>query len=287
MSSSSCPRCRALCRIRRGRPHVILYSDSNMARRLFRHRERIGVPYRLIYSNGAPMKAPFRCCDHVQQVAPLYLEQALAAGDDPRRHTLVPYGFTVPAGTADFDPAFRRAARVELGLPPDRPIVISVGNVDRHHKRMDYLIGEIAAMPRPRPFLLILGAMDEKSRTVIAEGMQMLGEGNFIARSVPYEQVFRYYQAADCFALCSLAEGFGRVYVEACMHGLPCAAHDHPVMKYVLGEEGIYGDFRQPGALAELLTKEFGPAVGSGGDGTPQGNDAKTICVGIVGAGVF
>ncbi len=240
-------------RIRRGRPEVILYSDANMAMRLYRYRDRIGVPYRLIYSNGAPLRPPFRFCDHVQQIAPFYLQRALDAGEDPNRHTLVPYGFTVPGGTADFDPAFRRAARVELELPPDRQIVISVGNIDRHHKRMDYLINEIGRMPEPRPFLLILGAMDENSRAIIAEGRQILGEGNFVARSVPYEQVFRHYQAADCFALCSLAEGFGRVYVEACMHGLPCAAHDHPVMRYVLAEEGIYGDFRQPGALAELL----------------------------------
>jgi 1,2-diacylglycerol 3-alpha-glucosyltransferase len=240
-------------RIRRGRPHVILYSDSNMAMRLHRFRHRIGVPYRLIYSNGAPLKPPFRGCDHVHQVAPFYLQQALDAGEDPKRHSLVPYGFTVPTGTADFDPNFRRAARRELNLPPERKIVLSVGNIDRHHKRMDYLVDEVASLPAPRPFLLMLGAMDESSESIIAEARQKLGEENCIARSVPYEQVFRHYQAADCFALCSLAEGFGRVYVEACMHGLPCAAHDHPVMRYVLGEEGTFGDFRNGGGLAQLL----------------------------------
>ena len=112
---------------------------------------------------------------------------------------------------------------VGVGLPVDRQIVISVGNVDRHHKRMDYLINEVASMPPPRPFVLILGAMDEGSPAIIAEGRQKLGDGGFAARSVPYEKVFRHYQAADCFALSSLREGFGRVYVEASMHGLPCA----------------------------------------------------------------
>jgi glycosyltransferase involved in cell wall biosynthesis len=239
--------------IRKGQPEVILYSDSDVARRLYRYRGWIGVPYRLIYSNGAPLHPPFRFCDHVQQVAPFYLDEALAAGENPRRHSLVPYGFTVPTGSGDFEPGFRAAARRELGLPVDRQIVISVGNVDRHHKRMDYLINEVASMPAPRPFVLILGAMDEGSPGIIAGGREKLGDENFAARSVPYQQVFQYYQAADCFVLCSLREGFGRVYVEACMHGLPCAAHDQAVMRYVLGEEGTFGDFNQAGALAEIL----------------------------------
>ena len=71
--------------------------------------------------------------------------------------------------------------------------------------------------------------------------------------AVPYQDVFRYYRAADAFALASLVEGFGRVYVEACMHGLPCAAHDHPVMRFVLGDDGTFGDFSKTGSLAEIL----------------------------------
>lgn len=240
-------------RIRRGRPDVILYSDSDMARRLYRYRHRIGVPYRLVYSNGAPLKPPFTNCDFVQQLAPFYVDQALAVGDDPRRQALVPYGFTIPTGTGDFQPDFRKSVRRSLGLPLDRPTVLSVGNIDAHHKRMNYLVDEVASLPRPHPFVVLLGAMDDKSPHLIADARQKLGEENFVARSVPYEQVFQYYQAADCFTLCSLAEGFGRVYVEACMHGLPCAAHNHPVMKFVLGDEGTFGDFNKPGGLVPIL----------------------------------
>src|SRR5262249_53901723 len=58
---------------------------------------------------------------------------------------------------------------------------------------------------------------------------------------------------ADVFTLGSLKEGFGRVYLEALIGGLPCAAHDHPVMRFVLGEEGVFGDFTQPGELSRLL----------------------------------
>jgi 1,2-diacylglycerol 3-alpha-glucosyltransferase len=213
------------------------------------------VPFKLIYSNGAPMHPPFILCDHVQQVAPHYLQEALDAGEPPDRHSLVPYGFTVPTGDADFQPEYRQRMRRELGLPLDRKIIISVGWISVRLKRMDYLIRELASLPEPRPYFAMIGAMDENSPPILHLARQMLGDNNFTARSVPYQQAFPYYQAADAFALASLVEGFGRAYVEACMHGLPCAANDHPVMRFVLGDEGTFGDFSKPGSLAEILAQ--------------------------------
>jgi 1,2-diacylglycerol 3-alpha-glucosyltransferase len=240
-------------RIRRGRPDVILYSDADMARWLYRLRSRIGVPFRLIYSNGAPMHPPFQYCDHVQQVTPFYLREALDAGEDPERHSLASYGIRVLEGDIRFDPKQREAARRELGLPVDRQIVLSVGWISAFHKRMDYLIDEVASMAGPRPYVVMLGAMDEQTPPILQQAREKLGEGNFVARSVPYGQVARFYDAADVFALCSLQEGFGRVYLEALMHGLPCAVNDHPVMRWVLGKEGSFADLSQAGNLKRLL----------------------------------
>jgi glycosyltransferase involved in cell wall biosynthesis len=242
-------------KIRRHRPRVILYSDSNLSMRLYKLRPRIGVPFRLVYSNGAPMHPPFVRCDHVHQVHPFYMEEAREKGEDMARHSLAPYGFNVPTGTADFDPQFRRNIRKELNLPVDRPIVLSVGWISGFHKRMDYLVSEIASMPTPRPYLVMLGAMDERTPPILAQARQSLGPENFAARSVPYAQVAQYYQAADVFTLASLVEGFGRVYVEASMNGLPCAVHDHPVMRYVLGDEGNFADLSRPGTLAAMLSQ--------------------------------
>jgi len=55
----------------------------------------------------------------------------------------------------------------------------------------------------------------------------------------------------------SLVEGFGRVYLEALMHGLPVIAHRHPVMEYVLGDEGRLADLSRPGELAGRLGREL------------------------------
>jgi len=55
----------------------------------------------------------------------------------------------------------------------------------------------------------------------------------------------------------SLQEGFGRVLIEALMHGLPVIAHQHPVMEYVIGGHGVLGDLRGPGELTRLLAQQM------------------------------
>ncbi|MEQ1752227.1 MAG: glycosyltransferase family 4 protein [Prosthecobacter sp.] len=238
--------------IRKYRPHVIFYSDSNLGFLLHRWRRQIGVPYRLLFSNGGPCHPPFNRTDFVHQVAPQYLNEALSAGESCNKHFMLPYGIKVSAAPAS-DAKVKSSLRAKLGLPQERPIVLSVGWIARKHKRMDYVIEEMARLPEPRPFLQLLGAMDAHSHEVIALGREMLGEANFSARSVPYEEVADYYRASDLFTLASLQEGFGRVYLEALMHGLPVIAHRHPVMDYVLGMEGIFGDLQSPGTLALLI----------------------------------
>ncbi len=279
--------------IRRERPDVIFYSDSNLGFQLFRWRKQIGVPFRLLFSNGGPCHAPFNRTDCVHQIAPHHLAEALAAGEAPERHFLIPYGIHVPAGAPVSDPAARRALREKLNLPADRPIILSVGWIAAQHKRMDYVVREVAGMLGPRdcettglrgdkttgqqdhrttgptspvvpwshgpavPFLVLLGNMTEESAEIVALAREQLGEGNFTARSVPYEQVADYYRAADVFTLASLHEGFGRVFLEALIHGLPVIAHDYSVTKFVLGEEGTIIDMAKPGALAQALHAEL------------------------------
>ena len=75
---------------------------------------------------------------------------------------------------------------------------------------------------------------------------------------MPYAEVADYYRAADCFVLASLQEGFGRVYLEAQMHGLPVIAHRHPVMEFVLGEHGNLADLTEAGALAKEVAVSLG-----------------------------
>lgn len=239
-----------LAKIRRFKPHVVFTSEANLAMRL---RAVGGVPYRLMFSNGAPMRGPFPWADYVHQVTPTYRKLAIADGDSPSRHILVPYGFSIPKAAPDRSMDRRRAARRILGLPEKRTIALTVGWIARRHKRMDYVIDELAKLPGPRPLLAMIGAMDESSPEVVAEGREKLGAEGIVARSVPPGEVPTWYAAADVFVLGSLAEGFGRVYIEALSLGVPVFSHDFPVGRFVNGAEAVYGNFAQAGALAGLM----------------------------------
>ncbi len=244
----------AFCRfIRKWRPDVIFYSDSNHGFQLFEWRKQIGVDFKLLFSNGGPCRPPFSRTDYVHQVAPLYLEVALESGEPESKHVMVPYGINVPSQPPGLDELERRALRRRLGLPEERMIVVSVGWISHHHKRMDYVIEEVATMEEKRPFLAMVGRMDESSSAIIRLARERLGEDGFVAVSVPYDHVADYYRVADAFVLGSLVEGFGRVFLEALCFGLRCFVHDHPVMRYVLADEGRYGDFTQAGSLRRLL----------------------------------
>ena len=244
--------------IRRFRPEVVFYSDANLGFLLYWFRKWIGVPYRLLFSNGGPCSpsGPRVCrLDFVHQVNPVYLEEAMRAGQPPERHIMVPYGLRVGAPPPGLHRGHRRALRQRLALPPDRPLVLSVGWISRAHKRMHYVVEEVARLPSPRPFLMLLGAMDQNSDDIIRLAHERLGPDGFAARSVPYDDVSQYYRVADCFTLASLTEGFGRVFLEALAYGLPVIAHRHPVMQYVLGEDAILADLSVPGSLARQLPK--------------------------------
>jgi len=247
-------------RIRAIKPHVVYYGDGAVARRLYAWRNRIGVPYRLAFNNGAPLHPPQWGVEMVHQVAPFYYDEAIAAGESKERNVLIPQGIIVPDGNpVASTPGTQAAARAELCLPLERKIVISVGAVGMHtHKRVPYTISEIARIaPETRPFLLLLGAFDETTPQVQQDATRLLGAGNFAIRSVPYEQVCRYYHAADVFTLGSVKEGFGRVYIEALCEGLACVVHDQAVMRYVLGEHGIFADFTCEGTMSEAITQQL------------------------------
>jgi glycosyltransferase involved in cell wall biosynthesis len=134
----------------------------------------------------------------------------------------------------------------------DRQIVLSVGAINRQ-KRVDYLVEEIASMPEPRPYLLLAGQEEAETPALRRIAQERLGADGHNIRTVPPADMADHYRASDVFVLASLWESFGRALVEAQSHGVPCLAHYHPVMSWVLGEAGDTTDLREPGNLAAWL----------------------------------
>ncbi len=243
-------------------PDVVYFADLNLGNACWHWRRISGQRYRLLFYNGGPTTKPFTRCDLVQQVSPEHLQSAAVRGERADRQVLLPHAITMARAFTPPAAGERARLRSALGLPPDRALVLSVGVINSGHKRMDYLVRELAALPEPRPFLLLAGESAPDTPAIIALARTLLGEHGFAARVFPQEQMPTLYRAADAFALASLSEGFGLVIVEAMAAGLPCVLHDTPTTAYIAGSHAVRGDLRLPGAMSPLLAG----ALASSGD---------------------
>ena len=237
--------------ILRKKPVVIYYSDFWLGTYLWHLRKLLKLKYKLLFSNGAPNGPPFKTEDHVQQLLPVYLEQAIKEGAPASMQTLLPYGFNIAIKERLTGLAKKENTKKQLGFSSDQKIILSVGAINKHHKRMDYLINEIAKLGKDY-FLIILGQFEAETAGVIELASVKL-PGRYLITNVAYEKVKDYYLAADYFVLASLNEGFGRVLIEALSYGLPCIVHDYINAKQVLGENAAYLDMQKEGMLAHYL----------------------------------
>lgn len=238
-------------------PDVVLFCDEDLGAALWHWRKRTKRNFKLLFSNAGPTTnfGSLTLWDHIQQIAPIHLQNALNNGIDRQKQTLLPMGHSIANDVRFLNTEEREGIRRRLNLPEKRPLMLSVGAIDKHHKRMHYLINEIAQLPEPRPYLLLLGQITHESKELVQQGNSSLGADNFAVRTVPSDSTPDFYRVADCFALASVKEGLPRVLPEAMSYGLPCLAHDYEIAHYALGELGYFGDFYQHGALAENVSK--------------------------------
>jgi glycosyltransferase involved in cell wall biosynthesis/SAM-dependent methyltransferase len=128
------------------------------------------------------------------------------------------------ADTARFrPPADRAAVRKTLDLPAERPLLLTVRNLESR-MGLDLLIRAMAILRRdiPEALLLIGGAGSVRQELESSSGALGLHEQVRFLGFVPDEILPLYYQAADVFVLPTRElEGFGLVTVEALACGTP------------------------------------------------------------------
>lgn len=249
--------------IARRRPDVVFLSEWDTARALAWIRSISRMRFKLLFSNGSMAWTGFDHLDCVQELTPGAYDYVMERGGDPARHVCLPLGFQIDPVLHIPSADQRAALRLQLGLPQDRPIVISVAALNRGHKRIDYVIEELGSLPEPRPFLLLVGQPEEDTPAVRTLARERLGESGYAIRTVAPNEVADLSRASDAFVLASLYEGLPRALIEAATLGLPCLVHSYPVSDYALGPHGYAADLTRAGALAALIAhlddRDFAP----------------------------
>jgi len=172
-------------------------------------------------------------------------------------------------------PARRAAARARLGVPPDVPLLVTVG-------RQEFQKGQwhpLEAMPKVLAShadarLLIAGREGNASLRLrgVAREAGMDGQVEFLGHR---EDVPEILAAADLFVFPSLYEGLGGALIEAMALGLPIVASDLPAIREVV-EADRNAVLVPPGSPAHLA-EAINPLLADEGRRTWMGKRGRQI----------
>lgn len=207
----------------------------------------------IIYTNQSSSSADIcKKYDHVQVLAPYYLELGEKIDAETRKWFVIP-NF---ADIEKFKPDDSSTMRKKLGIPENALIILSVGPIGfSGHKRMEWLIEEISLTKNNDIYLVIIGDKEKNTEEFMEFGKKKLGNRIIFKENMPNGKMPEYYSMSDVFILCSLSEPFGIVFLEAMASGKPVIGHEFPVTKWIIGDGGMAIDMNKKGEIAEVLGK--------------------------------
>lgn len=131
---------------------------------------------------------------------------------------------------------FRAQMRRELGIPPDAFLVLSVGSFDTTtpDKRHAHLLHEIESLPAEHNvWWAVAGSRGPAPTAWEQKARDVLGPRFIPLANVPFARMPQIYGMADLFALASMEETFGLVYLEAQIAGLPVVIHNGAISRHL------------------------------------------------------
>lgn len=165
-----------------------------------------------------------------------------------------------------FRPIDKRSAREELGLPQDKKIILSVGHlvVRKGFQHIIRAISLLAEQGRGAGGggdlqLVIVGAagIEGDYKSQLDELIKQLGliDAVYFAGGKPYDELYKWYSAADIFCLASSKEGWANVLLEALACGRPIVATNIWGTAEVItsSDLGLLVEADNPSALATAL----------------------------------
>ncbi len=238
-----------------------LYPDGVAAAR---HAERLGKPL-VLTARGTDVNllprfpavrkqilAAVERADRVITVCAALRDRLVELGARADRIVVVSNG----VDPTQFPRRDRHELRAALGWGERDRVVLSVGLlIDRkgHHHLIDALAKLADSHPRLR--LVILGEGERRSALEAQVARLGLADRVDLPGAVAHADLYRYYGAADVFALASSREGWPNVLLEAMCCGLPVVASAVWGIPEVVPDErfGLLTDERTGPAFADRL----------------------------------
>jgi glycosyltransferase involved in cell wall biosynthesis len=199
-----------------------------------------------------------RHASRVIAVAEPLARRVRAAGVPSERTTVIGNGVDI----AQFHPRDRRAARLQLGIAPEGPLLVSVGHLSKR-KGFDRVLRvfETTRARQPDARLAIVGGAgiegDEHDALVqLAEQLGVRANVVFTG-ALPPEGVAAWLAAADLFVFASDYEGCPNVLWEALASGCPVVTSDVGDAAQIVPPVGglIYGDAHDAAAFTAAVNE--------------------------------
>lgn len=219
---------------------------------IYHHALDAGGVQAIARTSALLMTQTARTADHIitgSHTAATELEQRM--GIMGAKVHVIPHGTSAPLPVDN-----PWAVLTPLGIPRDRPLVLSTGN-RLLHKNFAGLLAAVATIPADeRPLTVITGGgeNDPLHETVAHHGLQA---DVVLPGWVTSTQLEALYAAASVYACPSLSEGFGLPVLDAMRRGVHVVANDVDVLREVGGPIATYADATNPtdygGALRSAL----------------------------------
>lgn len=234
----------------RWQPDVIWTQEYTFGHLLNRFRQKFELSYQIIFCNGAPIGASYyQEFDYIQHLTYNSYDEGKQFGIPETKMQVLPYCTPYKKPIED-----RQTLRKAFGYKNEDWIVVCIAAWNRHHKRIDYLIDEVAALNDPQIKLLLCGQPEAETDNLKALGEEKL-KGRIQWLTLPAQEVNNVLYLADVFVLPSLSEGLGLVLIEAAMAGLPIISHPHYGSQFILENDFWMTDLSKTGNLAKRLAQ--------------------------------
>lgn len=232
------------------RPDVLWTKEVPMAHFLDAFRRPFGLPYKIIFANGGAFQpSTYAHFDFIQHLQADSFQEGLDYGIPARKMTticnLAPE-VTVSESAADIRSLYHYSEK--------NWIVVCVAAWNSHHKRIDYLINEVAKLNDPNVRLVLCGhpepdtpALKKLAQDKLPDQVKWL--------TLPVDVIPRILHMSDVFVLPTLQECLGGSLLEAAMSGTPLVTHPHSGARFILQDDTWITDLSQPGNLARKLAE--------------------------------